>query len=1250
VFCTLHAADGSATRFDRRSAARAGAGSKKKKKGDPVATKHDFAFTFSTAVTREGAFTVARFTGEEEISGLYRFEVDLVVEDPDLDVHDLPGEEATLRMLHGAGGRVVHGVVTEVETLTQVDDGIVARAVLRPRVWQLTHATANRVHLDRSTPEVIRDVLDHVGITEADHDHDLIDDYQASPFRLQYGEMHWQFLSRILERDGIYYFFASDTSHERLVFCDHFRTQPSIEDAEVQFVGGLGMVANRRAAAVRSLVTQSRQLPARVAVRNYNDERPSSAIQAEAEIDPRGSGTIDVFGENVRHEHEAHRLAQIRAQEVACTRLQAHGAGSVARFAAGHQFRLTGHPDARANREYLLVRVEHEGSVPDVLQRIGQAPTEDQPTYENHFSAIPADVQYRPPRRTEKPRIHGHLNAAIDAEGAGEFAEIDEEGRYHVVFPFDAAREAGNASHWIRLVQPYAGTREGMHFPLRKGARVLIGFIGGDPDLPVISGSIPNAEQPSITAADNLARANIRSASGNLIELDDETPRIKMYCPTRRTYMHLGAPNAPGEGIVSATDGLSQWMSLGGVNMVSATQGWLVESTIWPTPTSDERNVELNWYTLNEAAARESESEWTIDDTLERLFRFPLKHKRPTEDDLKHRPYHDEATMGTDEDFLTREDELSNLVHASRSIGESYSYRSGTDFAFVGPQREAFTFGPLAALDSHDHNADPEELRGALASILQEFGDSSAWDDLEGEDRDAYQKARIDYRIAREKRLRREALCIWRTPVTIDADVLNSEKHRSLQQRFLDGLPADDAERTTRIRIVVANAGKAVRDRYCGDLEKDVRGELTEDEGEHLDENMLGVVYASDIADQLNDPETIDPHRAGTSAAEFASWFSQNIHPQASEGESAGLDYSVEAGEFDADSDKFLVDLIAKHTRAHAAYDEAWEKVREQKDADLGKRLRNGRLNVADLTSVSVHHGESVSYTAGASYSETHVRSISADDRVRGCTVSFTKKDEDRAKYSGPNFNSLDVRVRAYDAEEDDFDGKWSPGNVNVSKVYGNTYSYQKGSSLAVQVGESHTVNRLSRAIVETVDPNAGGVIRYAETSTGVQGKEFGLHTFTTQHVPGFHLTLNAFLQKNTTINTMGIMNNTINAGFSMTNTLNVGGIANVNLSGGYVKTFNLTGGKVFEFNSQKSKLEIDVDNLKVSNQTMSAMIHTTMVDLQAAKSSLYSVNNELSTVKTNIRKAAVVLNTATNSLGFVSAAKIQRAGMLLYT
>jgi hypothetical protein len=190
--------------------------------------------------------------------------------------------------------------------------------------------------------------------------------------------------------------------------------------------------------------------------------------------------------------------------------------------------------------------------------------------YRNSFSAIPAEVQFRPERKAVKPRISGTMHAVIDAAGSGRYAELDNQGRYKVRLPFDESddHKAGKASIYLRMMQPYANRKGGMQFPLTKGTEVLLTFIDGDPDRPVIAGAIANPETPSPVSNENQTESVIQTGGNNKIRIEDKEgkERIIMESPTAGSWVRIGAPNDPpppeyvedkdsGNGIRIRTDG-----------------------------------------------------------------------------------------------------------------------------------------------------------------------------------------------------------------------------------------------------------------------------------------------------------------------------------------------------------------------------------------------------------------------------------------------------------------------------------------------------------------------------------------------------------------------------------------------------------------------------------------------------------------------------------------------------------------------
>jgi type VI secretion system secreted protein VgrG len=178
-------------------------------------------------------------------------------------------------------------------------------------------------------------------------------------------------------------------------------------------------------------------------------------------------------------------------------------------------------------------------------------------TYLNEFDCIPSDDVFRPERRTPWPAIFGFLNAKVDAAGAGDYAEIDDQGRYKVKLPFDMSdKKDGKASRFIRMAQPYAGANMGMHFPLHKNTEVLLSFVDGDVDRPIIASAVPNAESAPPVTSGNQSQCAIHTGGGNKLVIEDTAgnERIKLSTPHSKTVFQLGAPNTPGTGAVLTTD------------------------------------------------------------------------------------------------------------------------------------------------------------------------------------------------------------------------------------------------------------------------------------------------------------------------------------------------------------------------------------------------------------------------------------------------------------------------------------------------------------------------------------------------------------------------------------------------------------------------------------------------------------------------------------------------------------------------
>jgi type VI secretion system secreted protein VgrG len=245
------------------------------------------------------------------------------------------------------------------------------------------------------------------------------------------------------------------------------------------------------------------------------------------------------FGEHAEAGARARRTAQMRAQRWSARSKVFSAAGPAFGVRAGYLFELEDHPRLPYNAAYLATEVVYEGD-----QLAGAVtPHRGLRTWLVRVTAIAADAQFRPPAVAPWPRAQNLELAVVDGPVESEYAQLDEHGRYLVKLRFDEnSHTPGTASTRVRMMQPHAGEPEGMHLPLRKGTEVLIAFLGGDPDQPVIAGAVPDAEHPSVVVQANETQNVIHTGGNNRIEMEDTADHqyIDLYSPPEHTALHLG--------------------------------------------------------------------------------------------------------------------------------------------------------------------------------------------------------------------------------------------------------------------------------------------------------------------------------------------------------------------------------------------------------------------------------------------------------------------------------------------------------------------------------------------------------------------------------------------------------------------------------------------------------------------------------------------------------------------------------------
>jgi type VI secretion system secreted protein VgrG len=279
---------------------------------------------------------------------------------------------------------------------------------------------------------------------------------------------------------------------------------------------------------------------------NYRKANLENSFKADEPVDSKGEGTYMYWGYNLRDLDEAQRLSKVRSQEFLCQQAVIKASSTAIDVRSGYSIDLKQHFQKAINKSYLVTSVKHHARQSYAWFEPGKSATDaaQQGTfYTCEFEAVDEALQYRPARKTKWPFVSGTLSGIIDDEGSGKYAQLNDYGQYKVQLLFDLSEQNTNrGSSWIRMMTPYAGQGHGMAFPLLKGTEVIIGFMGGDPDQPIILGAVPNSENPNVLNSDNAYLGGFQSDSGNYMVVNDLQGEegIQMWSPGGDTHLFIG--------------------------------------------------------------------------------------------------------------------------------------------------------------------------------------------------------------------------------------------------------------------------------------------------------------------------------------------------------------------------------------------------------------------------------------------------------------------------------------------------------------------------------------------------------------------------------------------------------------------------------------------------------------------------------------------------------------------------------------
>ncbi|HYM75941.1 MAG TPA: type VI secretion system tip protein TssI/VgrG [Candidatus Dormibacteraeota bacterium] len=454
-------------------------------------------------------------TGYEGISRLFNYDLNLLAYDNDsISFEDIVGQKVSITMhLPDGTPRYISGFVsrfTQGETDSRLFTHYHAQVV--PWLWFLTRQADCRIFQNLAVPDIISKIFDPFGFK--DFRLSLKSSYPQLEYCVQYRETSFNFVSRLMEEFGIFYYFDHTTQGKHtLVLADQSSSLVTCPSSPVSYdteVGGLDDPE-----VINNWHVGQEVKTGKYTVTDYNFTTPSTSLLANdpTVVSLSASQDLELFDYPGLHttKDQGDTVAKVRMQEEEAGYMVVSGAGNCRGLMSGYSFELQNHYRSDQNTNYVVTEVRHFGSAGQSYTTAGTSGGE---TYSNHLTCIPASVTFRPARITPKPFVQGPQPAMVVGK-SGEEIWVDKYGRVIVQFYWDRLGQKNeNSSCWIRTSQPWAGGNWGAMWIPRIGQEVLVSFLEGDPDRPIITGRVYNADQmPPYTLPDYQTRSTFMSRS-----------------------------------------------------------------------------------------------------------------------------------------------------------------------------------------------------------------------------------------------------------------------------------------------------------------------------------------------------------------------------------------------------------------------------------------------------------------------------------------------------------------------------------------------------------------------------------------------------------------------------------------------------------------------------------------------------------------------------------------------------------------
>ncbi len=481
----------------------------------------------------EDVLLLRRFSAHEEVSRLSQFDLDLLSEDYKINFDDIIGQKVAIRMDLPDGGRrywngYVNRFVQGESTSTRFAQ---YRATMVPWLWFLTRTSNCRIFQEKTVPDIVKQVFNDHGFSDIEDR--LSGGYRKWIYCVQYRETDFNFVSRLMEQEGIYYYFAHEQNKHSIVLCDSLSKHDSFGDFQE-----IAFTPDTRSSSQQGRITdwtvEKQVLSGKYAQTDYNFEKPNTSLASNQKDEkPHSQANYEIYEYPGEYPEVAdgERYAQIRMEELAQSHEVCSGQSDSRGICYGHQFEMARHTRDDQNRKYLILATNYEAASEAYETSGGESEM-----CACSFTSIPSSIQFRPARTTAKPAIQGTQTAVVTGP-AGEEIYTDKYGRIKVQFHWDRdGKYDENSSCWIRVRQNWAGNQWGGLYIPRIKQEVIVGFQEGDPDQPIIVGAVYNANNmPPYGLPGEKTKSTLKSNStkggggSNEIRFEDKKGSEEVY-------------------------------------------------------------------------------------------------------------------------------------------------------------------------------------------------------------------------------------------------------------------------------------------------------------------------------------------------------------------------------------------------------------------------------------------------------------------------------------------------------------------------------------------------------------------------------------------------------------------------------------------------------------------------------------------------------------------------------------------------